>query len=72
MVGLAQRKAPGIAEQVARELERDSVGKLAVEAAEELGDPALLAPLEALQSWWDVDPALLERAIAASQPKPSA
>ena len=28
---------------------------------------ALAAPLEALRSWWDVDPELLERAIAASQ-----
>ena len=42
--------------------------RLAVEAAEEIGHPELYPHLTKLSAWWVVDPALLERAIAACGP----
>jgi HEAT repeat protein len=67
VVGLARRHDPEALPRVAAGLRAGVVGKLVVEAAEELGDPSLLEPLLALQAWWDVDPLLLARAIEASR-----
>jgi hypothetical protein len=39
-----------------------------VEAAAYLADVRLLGPLCGLQTWWDLDPNLLEEAIAACDP----
>jgi HEAT repeat protein len=72
LLGLATRHEHAIMEHVVKELKADSVGKLAVEAAKELAQPALLAPLLDLQDWWDVDPDLLQQAIqACAAGKPS-
>jgi hypothetical protein len=43
----------------------DRVGELYVEAAELYADPQLKGALVALKRWWDVNPELLDRAIAA-------
>jgi HEAT repeat protein len=66
LAGLARRHDPDVAGRVAAELESDTVGKLVVQAAADLANPAMLEPLQALRSWWDVDPELLARAIEAS------
>jgi hypothetical protein len=65
ILALAQRRDARASELIRRELERDLVGTLAVEAAEELGDPHLLPSLMHIKSWWDVDESLLQRAIKA-------
>jgi len=73
LVGLAARHDARAVLLIAKELASSkNVGKLAVEAAAEAADPALLAALEKLATWWDVDEALLENAIRKCQgtPKP--
>lgn len=65
LVGLAKRHDERVLEPLMRELSSDEVWELAVEAAEELGDPRLLPALRALQEWWDASPSTLENAIAA-------
>jgi HEAT repeat protein len=67
LAGLARRHDREAVEGMARELRADNVGRLVVEAAAQLGDPSLLEPLLELQTWWDVDPELLVRAIDASR-----
>jgi HEAT repeat protein len=67
LVGLARRRDERVVPYVLRELESDCVGTLTVEAAKNLADPRLHAALLALQEWWDVDPKLLEGAIAACE-----
>jgi HEAT repeat protein len=49
-------------------LARPDVGRVPVIAAEALGSTELYDSLLALRSWWTRDPALLERAIHASEP----
>jgi HEAT repeat protein len=61
--GLVKRGDARALEPLRSALRSDIVGTLDVEAARDLGDPALLPDLEALRSWWDVDPKLLEEAI---------
>ncbi|HKI00865.1 MAG TPA: HEAT repeat domain-containing protein [Thermoanaerobaculia bacterium] len=61
--GLVKRRDPRALEALGSALRSDFVGTLEVEAARDLGDPALLPDLESLRSWWDVDPRLLEEAI---------
>lgn len=64
-IGLARRKEQaGIAPLIGH-LRSDHVGELFVEAAELYGDARLRPALQALKRWWDVDPELLDRAIAA-------
>jgi hypothetical protein len=46
-------------------LTSDRVGELMVEAAESYADTRLQSALIGLRKWWDVNPDLLERAIAA-------
>jgi HEAT repeat protein len=66
LAALARRHDRDVVDRLAAELGADSVGRLMVEAAAELSDPALLEPLLGLQAWWDVDRELLARAIDAS------
>jgi len=68
LAALAARHERALVDRVRAELQTDYVGKLVVLAAAELADSALLEPLRSLRDWWDIDPELLERAIAASQP----
>ncbi|MFN9853499.1 MAG: HEAT repeat domain-containing protein [Planctomycetota bacterium] len=64
-VGLAKRKEPRGVPKLVECLKSDQVGELYVEAAEMYADPSLKPALVALKRWWDVDPELLDRAIAA-------
>lgn len=65
MIGLARCCDPrGIPPLIAA-LTSDRVGELAVEAAESYADPQLQPALLKLKKWWDINPELLERAIAA-------
>ena len=66
LVGLAQRNDERVIAALKKELSSESVGKLAIEAAEAIASKELHSYLIALREWWDVDPELLERAIAAS------
>ena len=70
MVGLAQRGDRRVLTALRRELESDSVGALAVEAAALIGDPELHPALLALVDWWDVDAGSLGEAIRACSPRP--
>lgn len=65
LAGLVRRRDPRVLEPLRRALESETVGTMEVEAARDSGARELIAPLEALRSWWDVDPELLEQAIAA-------
>jgi HEAT repeat protein len=64
-VGLAKRKEPRGLKPLFDCLKSDQVGELYVEAAEMYADPSLKPALVSLRKWWDVNPELLERAIAA-------
>ncbi|MDB5337942.1 MAG: repeat-containing protein [Planctomycetaceae bacterium] len=66
LVGLAHRKDLRIIPALKQELSSGCVGTLAVEAAQLIASLQLVPELLALQSWWDVDPELLERAIQVS------
>ena len=70
ILGLARRRDPRALPVVFARLQDDAVGKLAVEAATYLADAQLLAPLLALEHWWDADPELLADAIAACRREP--
>lgn len=63
LVGLAIRKDPRVIEPLIEELSSKSVGKLAVEAASEIGDSRLCDVLLKLQEWWNIDEDLLKEAI---------
>ncbi len=67
LVGLARRKDERVIDALKKELSSDSVGALAVEAAEMIASNDLVPHLVALRTWWDVDTELLEQAILASQ-----
>lgn len=67
LVGLARRRDERVIPALRRELSSDCVGTLAIEASELIASPQLLPELLALRPWWDVDAALLEQAITASQ-----
>lgn len=56
LVGLARRKDNRVLDLLIEELSLDHVGILALEAAEELGDPKLVPSLMALHSEWENDP----------------
>jgi HEAT repeat protein len=64
-VGLAKRKEPRGIKPLFDCLKSDQVGELYVEAAEMYAEPRLKPALVSLRKWWDVNPDLLERAIAA-------
>ena len=65
LLGLARLKDSRVVDALKTALGSDSVGALIVEAAEALASPELRQHLVNLQRWWDVDPPLLARAIAA-------
>lgn len=65
MVGLARCRDPRGIPPLIDALGSDRVGELAVEAAEAYADPQLQPSLLKLKKWWDINPELLERAIAA-------
>ncbi len=65
LMGLAVRGDHRVVAALQRELTGDEVGTLVVEAAKVVHSPELGAALEYLRTWWDVDPALLDEAIAA-------
>jgi HEAT repeat protein len=64
LVGLATRKDPRAFERTLELLQSEAVPRLAVDAAQALGDPRLLPALRDLKGWWDVDTDLLDKAIA--------
>ncbi len=66
LLGLARRNDSRVVDGLITELGSDRVGALAVEAAEAFASAELRQHLVNLQGWWDVDPQLLERAMAAS------
>jgi HEAT repeat protein len=68
LVGLAQYKDARVIAPLIDALCAESVWALAVEAAQAIGNPELYPHLTKLRAWWDVDPELLERAIAACAP----
>jgi len=68
-VGLAYRKDPRIIKPLLEALAADNVDEMAIEAAEELGDPRLLPALLELKDWWPGDSRwdaeMLDKAIAS-------
>ncbi|MFN6300638.1 MAG: HEAT repeat domain-containing protein [Planctomycetota bacterium] len=64
-VGLASRKEPAAIDLLIEHLGSDRVGQLYVEAAEIFADSRLKPALLSLKKWWDIDPELLEKALAA-------
>lgn len=67
LVGLALRKDERVIHALKAELSSQSVGTLAIEAAEAIASTELHSHLVSLREWWDVHPELLERAISVSQ-----
>ncbi len=65
LLGLATRKDKRVIAPLLEELESESVGILAVEAAQAMADVRLSPALTALQDWWDLDTELLGSAIAS-------
>lgn len=68
LVGLAYRGDERAFGPIVSALEANSVGELTVRSAAFLGDERLLSTLLELREWWDVDPFLLETAIARCDP----
>ena len=64
LVGLAERRDPGVLDLIRDELEADSVELLVVDAARALADPGLVPSLRKLeQAGWAEHPDLLARAL---------
>lgn len=64
-IGLARRKELRGIPLLVEHLKSDRVGELYLQAAEIYADPKLKPALVALKRWWNVDPDLVARAIAA-------
>lgn len=64
-IGLAKRKEPRGIILLLECLKSDRVGELYIEAAEMYAHSSLKPALVSLRKWWNVNPELLERAIAA-------
>ena len=72
LVGLARRKDSRVVEPLIRELSGGCFGPLAVEAAEQIGDPRLYSTLKALEHVWPADSPdeqLLADALASCSPR---
>jgi len=63
LVGLARRRDPAVLDRIRKELQPEGVYRLAVEAALYAANPSLVPDLVELESWWDVDTALLGAAV---------
>jgi HEAT repeat protein len=69
LVGLARRKDERVIAPLMQELLSDEVGELALEAAEEVGDPRLYPLLLKVKEWWNGSEYSLEEAIAKCKAK---
>ena len=73
LVGLARRKDDRVLDPLLDELTSENVGLLAVEAAEDLGDPRLVPALMALKDGWrdeeDTHTKRLDSALLSCSPK---
>ena len=67
LVGLAERRDPGVLMLIRDELCAETVDRLVVDAARAFADPSLVPPLRDLEARWDDDTALLERALRACE-----
>lgn len=63
LLGLARRKDERVIKPLIKALLAKRVGRLAIEAAQEMGDPRLLPALIALQARWGADDRQLQEAI---------
>jgi hypothetical protein len=64
LVGLAERRDPGVLDLIRDELQADTVEPLVVDAARALADPGLVRGLLQLEeAGWDEHPDLLARAL---------
>ena len=68
LAGLARRRDPAVIAAVAAGLEAGEVGRLGVSAAALLSSSVLLAGLQGLVGWWDVDESLLVTALRNCDP----
>lgn len=64
LVGLARRGDESAVRSLKKWLAGDNVSMMMIEAAGYYGRSDIVPLLEELRSWWDVDPELLEDAIA--------
>ncbi|MFQ4142812.1 HEAT repeat domain-containing protein [Chlorogloeopsis sp. ULAP02] len=69
LLGLAIRRDERVVNLLIEELTSKWVGKLAVEAAKEVGDSRLYTVLIRLKEWWNVDNNLLKEAIENCKPE---
>lgn len=67
--GLARRRDIRALQPLLVALEGDEIGTLSIEAAAYFARSELVAPLEAIREWWDLDTALLEEALLRCQGK---
>jgi len=65
LVGLAERRDPDVLALIRDELGSETVDRLVVDAARAFADPSLLPALRDLNTRWDEDSDLLERATRA-------
>lgn len=72
ILGSARRRDRRVLPVLAARLGEDEVGRLPVEAAAYLCDERLLGPLRRLADWWDLDPDMLDEAVAACDPEQQA
>lgn len=63
LIALASRHDENFVPLIKGLFRTKSVGSLALEAAIIASDPELLTDLQELQTWWDLDPELVEQAI---------
>jgi HEAT repeat protein len=69
LIGLALRGDRRLIPALQNELQSENVDSLAVESAAEIADAELYPALVALQNRWDVNPELLQEAIANCAPR---
>jgi HEAT repeat protein len=67
LVGLAERRDPGVLLLIRDELRAETVERLVVDAARAFADPSLVPALHDLEGRWSEDSALLERALRACE-----
>lgn len=70
LVGLARRKDERVIKPLIKALTAKRIGRLALEAAQEIGDPRLLPALLPLQDRWGADDSELQAAIKSCTTQP--